>query len=284
MSISHGETYDFAGRVAMVTGAARGQGRSHCLELALSGADILALDVCAQIESVEYPMATRDDLAETARAVEETGRRVLPMVVDVRDRSAMAAACQGSLAELGRLDFVVANAGILPQTGPAGDTMQAWQDALDVILTGTLNTLDAVCPFLVDQQQGGSIIVIGSMAALRPMMRTPKGRNLGLLGYASAKLGLVALARNYASFLARYGVRVNVVHPTGVDTPMVNNLMRDDFRQGCDEEDLRVLMNAMDVRLLSPEDVTGLIAFLCSEGSRYITGCEFRVDAGAQMR
>jgi NAD(P)-dependent dehydrogenase (short-subunit alcohol dehydrogenase family) len=254
------------------------------VELASSGADILALDICAQIDSVEYPMATRDDLAETARAIEATGRRVLPVVVDVRDRSAVAAACEQGIAHLGRLDIVIANAGILPQTGPAGDTMQAWQDAIDVILTGTLNSLDAVYPFLIDQQQGGSIIVIGSMAALRPMMRTPRGRNLGLLGYASAKLGLVALARNYASLLARYGVRVNVVHPMGVDTPMVNNLMRDDFREGRDEEDLRVLMNAMDVRLLAPEDVTGLIAFLCSDGSRYITGCEFRVDAGAQMR
>lgn len=275
----------FEGRVAVVTGAARGQGRSHAVRLAEEGADIIALDICDQIESVGAPMATKSDLEETAALVRAAGRRISAHQTDIRDRDAVQRAVDAGVGELGRLDFVLANAGILPNVGEIANSMQAWHDTIDVILTGTLNTLDATFPRLIEQGTGGSIVITGSMAAVQPMMRTVGGRTLGVLGYSAAKAGLVSLTENYASILAEHRVRVNIVHPTGVQTPMIANPLSDEFRKDKAEADLQVLINAIPgVPAVEPADITAMVVFLCSDEARYLTGSAFRVDAGASLR
>jgi SDR family mycofactocin-dependent oxidoreductase len=275
----------FDGRVAVVTGAARGQGRSHAVRLAEEGADIIALDICDQIESVGAPMATKADLEETAALVRAAGRRISAHQTDIRDRDAVQRAVDAGVGELGRLDFVLANAGILPNVGEIANSMQAWHDTIDVILTGTLNTLDATFPRLIEQGTGGSIVITGSMAAVQPMMRTVGGRTLGVLGYSAAKAGLVSLTENYASILAEHRVRVNIVHPTGVQTPMIANPLSDEFRKDKAEADLQVLINAIPgVPAVEPADITAMVVFLCSDEARYLTGSAFRVDAGASLR
>jgi SDR family mycofactocin-dependent oxidoreductase len=275
----------FEGRVAVVTGAARGQGRSHAVRLAEEGADIIALDICDQIESVGAPMATKADLEETAALVRAAGRRISAHQTDIRDRDAVQRAVDAGVGELGRLDFVLANAGILPNVGEIANSMQAWHDTIDVILTGTLNTLDATFPRLIEQGTGGSIVITGSMAAVQPMMRTVGGRTLGVLGYSAAKAGLVSLTENYASILAEHRVRVNIVHPTGVQTPMIANPLSDEFRKDKAEADLQVLINAIPgVPAVEPADITAMVVFLCSDEARYLTGSAFRVDAGAWLR
>ena len=275
----------FEGRVAVVTGAARGQGRSHAVRLAEEGADIIALDICDQIESVGVPMATKSDLEETAALVRAAGRRISAHQTDIRDPDAVQRAVDAGVGELGRLDFVLANAGILPNVGEIANSMQAWHDTIDVILTGTLNTLDATFPRLIEQGTGGSIVITGSMAAVQPMMRTVGGRTLGVLGYSAAKAGLVSLTENYASILAEHRVRVNIVHPTGVQTPMIANPLSDEFRKDKAEADLQVLINAIPgVPAVEPADITAMVVFLCSDEARYLTGSAFRVDAGASLR
>jgi SDR family mycofactocin-dependent oxidoreductase len=278
-------TQRFEGRVAVVTGAARGQGRSHAVRLAEEGADIIALDICEQIESVGAPMSTKADLEETAALVRAAGRRISAHQTDTRDRDAVQRAVDSGVGELGRLDFVLANAGILPNVGEIANSMQAWHDTIDVILTGTLNTLDATFPRLVEQGTGGSIVITGSMAAVQPMMRTVGGRTLGILGYSAAKAGLVSLTENYASILAEHRVRVNIVHPTGVHTPMIANPLSDEFRKDKAEADMQVLINAIPgVPAVEPGDITAMVLFLCSDEARYLTGSAFRVDAGASLR
>jgi SDR family mycofactocin-dependent oxidoreductase len=278
-------TQRFEGRVAVVTGAARGQGRSHAVRLAEEGADIIALDICEQIESVGAPMGTKADLEETAALVRGAGRRISVHQTDTRDRDAVQRSVDAGVDELGRLDFVLANAGILPNVGEIANSMQAWQDTIDVILTGTLNTLDATFPRLIAQGAGGSIVITGSMAAVQPMMRTVGGRTLGILGYSAAKAGLVSLTENYASILAEHRVRVNIVHPTGVNTPMIANPLSDEFRKDKAEADLQVLINAIPgVPAVEPGDITSMVLFLCSDEARYLTGSAFRVDAGASLR
>jgi NAD(P)-dependent dehydrogenase (short-subunit alcohol dehydrogenase family) len=255
------------------------------MRLAEEGADIIALDICDQIESVGAPMSTKADLEETVSLVRGAGRRISAHQTDTRDRDAVQRAVDAGVDELGRLDFVLANAGILPNVGEIANSMQAWQDTIDVILTGTLNTLDATFPRLIAQGTGGSIVITGSMAAVQPMMRTVDGRKLGVLGYSAAKAGLVSLTENYASILAEHRVRVNIVHPTGVNTPMIANPLSDEFRKDKAEADLQVLINAIPgVPAVEPEDITSMVLFLCSDEARYLTGSAFRVDAGASLR
>jgi len=277
-------TLPLEGRVAFITGIARGQGRSHAVRLAESGADIIGVDICAPIEDVEYPLATRDDLDETVKLVEGLGRRIVADVGDVRDRDSLDAVYQRGLGEFGRLDFVIANAGVMPVFGPRANEFASWQLCLDVLLTGVLNTVELTYKQLVEQGDGGSIVITSSMAALKPMMRTEGSHSYGLLGYSAAKAGLVNLARNYASILAVHRIRVNTLHPTSVNTPMIHNEMIERHWATADPEDMQVLVSAIPVMEVEPEDISAAVAWLCSDDSRYFTGNEVRIDAGANLR
>ncbi len=277
-------TLPLEGRVAFITGIARGQGRSHAVRLAESGADIIGVDICAPIEDVEYPLATRDDLDETVKLVEGLGRRIVADVGDVRDRDSLDAVYKRGLGEFGRLDFVIANAGVMPVFGPRANEFASWQLCLDVLLTGVLNTVELTYKQIVEQGDGGSIVITSSMAALKPMMRTESSHSYGLLGYSAAKAGLVNLARNYASILAVHRIRVNTLHPTSVNTPMIHNEMIERHWATADPENMQVLVSAIPVMEVEPEDISAAVAWLCSDDSRYFTGNEVRIDAGANLR
>jgi SDR family mycofactocin-dependent oxidoreductase len=272
------------GKVAFITGVARGQGRAHAIRLAQEGAGIIGIDLCEQLEVVEYPLANDDDLADTVELVEKAGGCIVAGKADVRDRDSMIAVLDRGLGRLGRLDFVIANAGVMPIWGERAQTMSAWDICLDILLTGVLNTVEITYPLIRDQGEGGSIVITSSMAALRPMMRTEESHTLGLLGYSAAKSALVNLARNYASILARHHIRVNTIHPTGVDTPMINNDMSRGHFDVASDEDKLVLVNAIPVTRVDPEDIASAALWLCSDDSRYYTGNILRVDAGASLR
>jgi SDR family mycofactocin-dependent oxidoreductase len=272
------------GKTAFITGLARGQGRAHAVKLASGGADIVGIDICAQIDTVAYPMSTPDDLQQTVKLVEQADRRILARAGDVRDPQSLTSVYQEGLDMFGHIDLVVANAGIMPVWGPGSDTMQAWHDCLDVLLTGVLNTVETAYPRLLKQGTGGSIVITSSMAGVIPMMRTLGGRTLGLLGYSAAKAALVNLAQNYASILAPHNIRVNTVHPTGVNTPMVDNDMVRDRFANANPEDVLALVNAIPVEFVDPDDIANAVLFLCSDESRYLTGSALRVDAGSSLR
>jgi SDR family mycofactocin-dependent oxidoreductase len=272
------------GKVAFITGAARGQGRAHAVKLASEGADIIGLDICAQVDTVDYAMSTPSDLEETVKLVEKEDRRMIAKIGDVRDVQALRSLYAEGLESFGHIDLIVANAGIMPVWGKGSNTMQAWQDCLDIMLTGVLNTVEVAYPRLLEQGSGGSIVITSSMAACQPMMRTLDGRTLGLLGYSAAKAALVNLAQNYASILAVHNVRVNTVHPTGVNTPMVDNDMVRDRFANVDPQDGLALVNALPVDFVEADDIADAVLFLCSDESRYITGSSLRVDAGSSLR
>jgi len=270
-------------KVAFITGAARGQGRAHAVKMAQEGADIIAVDLCAQIESVEYPMATPDDLAETVKLVEDQDRRIVAQQADVRSREALQAAVDAGVAEFGQLDIVVANAGIAPIFGETGDGPDAWRDAIDVLLTGVYYTLDVAVPPMVERDMGGSIVITSSTAGLKGLGRNLAATTAGMVGYTAAKHGVVGLMRLYANLLAPYRIRVNSLHPTGVNTPMIVNESFARFvEQFADEGN--ALENALPVELIEPEDIANAAAWLCSDEARYITGVTLPVDAGFTVR
>ena len=262
------------GRVAFVTGAARGQGRAHAIRLGADGANVIAVDVCEQIASVPYPLATPEDLAATVKLVEDTGARIVAKQGDVRDRASLSSALQAGLDEFGRLDIVVANAGIAPmQSGDDG-----WRDVIDVNLTGVYNTIKVAIPTMVKQGSGGSIVLISSAAGLAGV----GSPDAGSIGYAAAKHGVVGLMRVYANLLARQSIRVNSIHPSGVDTPMINNeftrqWLADLVAQSDSPPDMG---NAMPVEVLQADDIANAVAWLVSDQARYITGVTLPVDAG----
>jgi NAD(P)-dependent dehydrogenase (short-subunit alcohol dehydrogenase family) len=172
----------------------------------------------------------------------------------------------------------------MPIWGQKAQTMDAWHLCLDILLTGVLNTVELTYPTIRDQGDGGSIVITSSMAALNPMMRTEEAHTLGLLGYSAAKLALVNLARNYASILARHNIRVNTIHPGGVDTGMINNDMSRGHFDVATDEDKLTLVPAMPVTRVQPEDISAAALWLCSDDSRYYTGNIMRIDAGANLR
>jgi SDR family mycofactocin-dependent oxidoreductase len=262
------------GKIAFVTGAARGQGRAHAVKLAAEGADVIAVDLCDQIASVPYPMATADDLAATIKLVEDSGARIVARQADVRDQAALTTALRAGIDEFGGLDIVVANAGIAPmQAGEDG-----WRDVIDVNLTGVHHTVEAAIPTLVEQGRGGSIVVISSAAGLAGI----GSADAGALGYTAAKHGVVGLMRIYANLLAQHSIRVNSVHPAGVDTPMINNeFTRQWLAELVTESDSALGMgNALPVDVVQPEDIANAVAWLVSDAARYITGVTLPVDAG----
>ncbi len=271
-------------KVVFITGAARGQGRSHAIRFAEEGADVIAVDIAAQMPEVGYPMATPDDLAETVKAVEALDRRIIARQADVRDLAQLRAVVDEGMAELGRLDFVLANAGVMPTYGETARRPEAWNATLDVLLTGVMHTVEATRPKLVEQGEGGAIVITSSMAALQPLARTLDGGTLGMLGYSAAKAGVLNLMRNYASILAEFRIRVNGIAPTGVHTPMTQNAMIEEYFTNGDPRDLVSLTNAIPVDMVEPVDISNAALWLCSEEARYVTGTTVPVDAGATLR
>ena len=274
------------GKVAFITGAARGQGRSHAIRLAQEGADIIAVDLCESIPSVDrfYPGATETDLAETVKAVESLDRRLVATKADVRDYPALKAALDDGVAQLGHLDIVSANAGIFifgDQTHLVSE--QDWQDVTDVNQTGVWHTCKAVIPHLIEQGTGGSIILTSSTAGLKG---TPN-----VAPYTAAKHAVVGIMRTLALELAPHWIRVNTVHPTGVATDMILNeatfrLFRPDLEHPTQEEAAAVFAttNALPVPWVEPVDISNAVLFLASDEARYVTGTELKVDAGYSIR
>jgi SDR family mycofactocin-dependent oxidoreductase len=264
-----------AGKVAFITGAARGQGRAHAVRLAEEGADIIAIDICRDYDTVGYPLATEADLAETVKAVEALDRRIVASVADVRDAGALKAAVDDGVAQLGRLDIVSANAGICTIQSWDEVTPQAWQDTLDTNLTGVWNTMVVSVPHLI-AAGGGSIICTSSTAGIKGLPY--------LAPYVAAKHGVVGIARTMANELARHSIRVNTVHPTGVDTPMGNGLGGLEPLINRDPNLGPIYMNTLPVEIVDPRDISNAVLFLASDEARYVTGLEFTVDAGNTIR
>jgi SDR family mycofactocin-dependent oxidoreductase len=266
------------GRVAMITGAARGQGRAHAVRLATEGADIIALDICHDIDTMDYPNATADDLDETVKLVENEGRRIIAHHADVRDADVLEQIVRDGVKELGRLDIVIANAGII-RLGDGGDRRQVFRDIIDVNLIGVWNTVEAAIPALIDGGRGGSIVLTSSSAGLKGTGTDRAGGQ----AYTAAKRGLVGLMQVWANHLAQYSIRVNTIHPTGVATGMV---MNEAMAALVAAEDVAVtaMQNALPIPVLMPEDIAGAVAFLVSDEAKFITGTAWPLDAGFAVR
>ncbi len=273
----------FEGKVAFITGAARGQGRSHAVRFAEEGADIIAFDLCEQMPTVPYPMSSPEDLDETVNLVEKTGRRIVAEQGDVRDFKRLKAAVDSGVAEFGRIDYVLANAGILPATAEDIDDVARYVDAVDVLLNGVYYTIEAALPALLEHGEGGAIVITSSTAGLNSLCPRFSVKSHGLAGYQAAKHGVVGLMRYYASALAEKNIRVNTVHPTGVATPMLINDYVEQFF-GEHPEALPALQNLLAVELIDAADVSEAMVYLCGQSGRYITGITLPVDAGLGIR
>jgi SDR family mycofactocin-dependent oxidoreductase len=275
------------GKVALVTGAARGQGRSHALRLAEEGADIIAIDICAQIESNPYPLATEADLAETAQLVEKFDRRVITVKADVRERSQLRDAVERGIAELGHLDILVANAGILPMAMGDPDPMD-FVDATDVDLLGVMNAVAVSLPHL---PKYGSIVITGSTAAMMPNTTDNPMMGPGSAGYGWSKKTLIEYTEQIALHLAPRFIRANAVHPTNCNTHLLHNdglyaMFRPDLEHPTreDVEPAFTMFQAMPIPYVEPVDISNVVLFLASEESRYVTGQQIRVDAGSLLK
>ncbi|MEU8896038.1 mycofactocin-coupled SDR family oxidoreductase [Nocardia sp. NPDC048505] len=275
------------GKVAFITGAARGQGRSHAVRLAEEGADIIAVDICRNIDSIGYALSTPEDLQETVRLVEKTGRRIVAEPADVRDAAALRAVLARGVAEFGRLDIVVAQAGIAGMKGQP--QWQAWSDVIDTNLVGVINAVQAAIPHLGD---GSAIIATGSVAALMDVSKVDQpGKDPGGVAYMVAKRLLSQYVHELATHLAPKMIRANVVHPTNCNTPMLQSEpMYRSFRPDlehptrADAEPAFHVQQAMPVPYVEPEDITDTVLFLASDESRFITGSQIRVDAGGYLK
>lgn len=275
------------GKVAFITGAGRGQGRSHAVRMAQEGADIIAVDICRQIESNPYPLSTPEDLAETERLVKEAGRRIVARQADVRERSELADAVEAGVRDLGRLDVVVANAGILPMA--MGDPhVSDFVDAIDVDLIGVMNAVAVSLPHL---PKLGSIVITGSTAGMMPNTTDNPAMGPGSAGYGWSKRVLIEYTEQLGLQLAPQFVRVNAVHPTNCNTHLLHNeglysVFRPDLESPTreDVEPAFTMFQAMPIPYVEPEDISNLVLFLASDESRYITGQNIRVDAGSLLK
>jgi SDR family mycofactocin-dependent oxidoreductase len=272
-----------AGKVALVTGAARGQGRSHAVHLAREGADIIAVDALHSFDTISYPMAGAEDLAQTVKEIEALDRRVLSIQADVRDPAAMQQAVERGVAELGRLDIVAANAGICAMAKE--QTLQAWVDVSNVNFGGVLNTVNAAIPHL---GAGASIIVTGSLAALLP---GGPGQQAGGVAYGWAKRALIPLVHDLALVLAPHYIRINGVHPTNCNTDMLQHeemyqSFRPDLEHPTKEDAILAFpsLQAIPVPWVEPSDISNVIVFLASDESRYVTGQFIAADAGGHLK
>ncbi|MDQ2651162.1 MAG: mycofactocin-coupled SDR family oxidoreductase [Actinomycetota bacterium] len=279
------------GKVAFITGAARGQGRAHAVRMAQEGADIIAVDICAQIESNNYPLATPEDLAETERLVKEAGQRIVARVADVRERSELREAVDAGVTDLGKIDIVVANAGIMPFA--EGDPQpQDFVDATDVDLIGVMNSVAVALPHIPD---GASIIITGSTAGMTPGSLDNPVLGPGGAGYGWSKKVLIQYVEQMALHLSKRFIRVNAMHPTNTNTHLIHNqglysVFRPDLAASGepikreDAEMAFTFFQAMPIPYIEPEDVANLALFLASDESRYITGQQIRIDAGSLLQ
>ncbi|WP_378145955.1 mycofactocin-coupled SDR family oxidoreductase [Cnuibacter sp. UC19_7] len=272
------------GKVAFITGAARGQGRSHALRLAQEGADIIAIDICERIPENTYDPATEEDLAETVRQVEALDRRIVASKADVRDFDQVKGAVDDGVAQLGRLDVISANAGIAGRPNRSEDIPDdEWRNMIDINLSGVWRTVKAAVPHIRAGGNGGSIILTSSDAGLFPYEN--------ISHYVSAKHGVVGLMRTLALELAPEFIRVNSVHPTTVDTPMVQNegiyrLFRPDLSDPTKDDfaAAATTMNALPIPWVEALDISNAVLFFASDESRYVTGVPLAVDAGAAVK
>ncbi len=272
------------GKVAFVTGAARGQGRAHAVRLAQEGADIIAVDICKQIDSVRIPLSTPEDLAETADLVKNLDRRIYTAEVDTRDFDALKAAVDAGVEQFGRLDIIVANAGI----GNGGQTLDKtsegdWDDMIAVNLSGVWKTVKAGVPHILAGERGGSIILTSSVGGLKAYPHTGH--------YVAAKHGVVGLMRTFAVELGAKNIRVNSVHPTNVNTPLFMNegtmkLFRPDL-ENPGPDDMKVVgefMHTLPIGWVEPEDIANAVLFLASDEARYVTGVTLPIDGGSCLK
>jgi SDR family mycofactocin-dependent oxidoreductase len=275
------------GKVAFVTGAARGQGRSHAVRLAEEGADIIAVDLCRQIESIQYPLASPEDLDETARLIEKTGQGVLTAQADVREAAQLRTALESGIAEFGKVDIVVAQAGVAGMSG--NPPLQAWCDVWNTNLIGTINAIQVALPHLGD---GGSIIATASTAALMDVAKNDNpGADPGGIAYLYSKRQIAEYVHVLASELAPLGIRANVVHPTNCNTPMLQSepmyrAFRPDLERPtrADAEPVFGVQQAMKIPFIEPEDISNAVLWLASDEARYVTGLQLRVDAGGYLK
>jgi SDR family mycofactocin-dependent oxidoreductase len=260
------------GRVAFITGAARGQGRSHAVTLAEEGADVVVFDVAEQLATVRYPMSGVSDIDETVRLVEQTGRRCTAFRGDVRSDGDLRHAVEGAIAAYGRIDIVIANAGIFTwaeNTWSLSD--EQWQVMIDVNLTGVWRTCKATIPQMIERKQGGAVVLISSISGLKGIA--------GTAHYCSAKHGLSGLMRTLAVELAPHAIRVNSIHPSSVATPMVENDVMSEMLTAAEQAG-NDMSNLLDIELLPPRDISNAIKWIVSDDARFITGTNLLVDAG----
>lgn len=275
-----------AGKVAFITGAARGQGRSHALYLAREGADIIAIDICENVDSVPYPLATREDLDGTVRAVEALDRRIVAVKADVRDLDQLETAVEAGVAELGRLDIVVANAGICTIAPALEIDPTMWQQMIDINLTGVWNTLKASVPAIRERGEGGSVVITSSVSGLKAVPQ--------LGHYTAAKHGVIGLAKTLAIELGPEHIRVNVVCPTNVDTDMIDNdVIRKIFlshiehptrEDALDPSSPYHDFHVMPIPWVEASDISEAVLYLASDASRYVTGITLPIDAGVLIK
>ena len=276
-----------AGKIAFITGAARGQGRSHAIRLAEEGADIIAVDICKNYDTVGYAMATADDLEETKKFVEKTGRRIVTAQADVRNEAELRGALDAGLAEFGKVDIVVAQAGVAAMKGQP--PMQAWTDGINTNFVGTINAIQVSLPHL---QEGASIVATASAAALMDAHNKPNpGSDPGGMGYMVSKRLISEYVHYLATELAVRGIRANVVHPTNCNTDMLQSEpMYRSFRPDlenptrADAEPVFSVQQAMKVNYIEPEDISNAVLWLASDESRFVTGMQLRVDAGGYLK
>ncbi len=275
------------GKVAFVTGAARGQGRCHAVRLAEEGADIIAVDLCRDIDTVGYPLARPEDLDEAARLIEKTGQRVVIAQADVRDAAQLQTVLAEGLAEFGKLDIVVAQAGIAGMKGQP--PLQAWCDVINTNLIGTINAIQVALPHL---GEGASIIATGSTAALMDTAKKDSpGGDPGGMAYVHSKRALSNYVHDLATELSAVGIRANVVHPTNTNTTMLQSEpMYRSFRPDlenptrADAEPVFGVQQAMNIPYVEPEDISNAVLWLASDEARYVTGMQLRVDAGGYLK
>jgi (+)-trans-carveol dehydrogenase len=273
----------FQDKVVFITGVARGQGRSHAVRFAAEGARVIGVDICADVPHTPYPLATEDDLAETVRQVEAAGGAMHAEVADVRDLPALRAALGAGIERFGGLDIICANAGVYSLGPVQWLTSEAWEETIDINLTGVFNAVRAGVKRMIEQDRGGAIVITSSIAGLRGMYGSP--------AYNAAKHGLVGFMRSIAIELAPLNIRVNTVHPTSVDTPMIINdvfprLVRSDLEDPSKDDAAEFLQTqqALEVPWVDPGDVSDAVLWLCSDEARYITGTTLPVDAGAMLK